>query len=101
MGAGTSKIPDLNNLSTDQLVQLQTKIIPELIKNAKESEAKPTSPTSPKSAKQSPAAAEEDVNNEARADSELSALSPTGGGKKRRKKTKKHRKKRMKKTGKK
>ena len=71
MGAGTSKIPDLKNLSVDQLTELKDKTIPELIA-AKQNKNDPDEKSS-----------------------------PIQGGKKRRKKTIKHRKKRMKKTGKK
>jgi hypothetical protein len=93
MGAGTSKIPNLKNLSSTDLIEIQ-KSIPDLINRAKEREAKPTSP-------KSATPPIEEYDNEAQAEPEGPASSPTGGGKKRRQKTKKYRKKRMKKTEKK
>jgi|SaaInlV_125m_DNA_1040241.scaffolds.fasta_scaffold10100_4 hypothetical protein len=99
MGAGTSKIPDLKNLSVDQLRELKDKIIPLLI-DAKEKEAKTKSLTPAKQSSEEPHPNTADTEEEEKALSSASN-SPTGGGKKRRKKTIKHRKKRMKKTGKK
>lgn len=93
MGAGTSKIPDLKNLSVTQLEELENKIIPELIIKAKEREGNQTLQKSETS--------EEQDKNEASVEEDKSPTSPSKGGKKRRKNTKKHKKKHMKKTGKK
>ena len=88
MGAGTSKIPDLKNLSKDQLVELQ-KNISRLIEDAESKEDKPEKSTE---------MAKTDKYNYPEQEK---LEKPATGGKKRRKNTKKHRKKHMKKTGKK